>query len=103
MRFSEQNVRAPDENACTAGYNNVGFVCTALPTFLGPARALHMVSKVLWVVYFPRFTAGANFVGNCCTVRLHTTAIPDATTARKELHINNDLEVVHPLSGSSST
>ena len=34
---------------------------------------------------------------------LHTTTIPDATTARKELHINNDLEVVHPLSGSSST
>ena len=103
MRFREQNVRAPDENACTAGYNNVGFVCTALPTFLGPARALHMVSKVLWVVYFPRFTAGANFVGNCCTVRLHTTAIPDATTARKELHINNDLELVHPLSRSKST
>ena len=33
------------------------------------ARALHMVSKVLWVVSFPRCTAGPNSVWSC----LHTT------------------------------
>ena len=81
MRFSEQNVRAPNENACTAGYNNVGFVCTALPKFLGPARALHMVPKVLWVVYFPRFTAGPNVVGNCCTI---CTPLPSRTQQLQE-------------------
>ena len=43
-----------------AQHNNVGSVRTALP--LRHARALHMVSKVLWVVPFPRCTAGPNIV-----------------------------------------
>ena len=45
----------------------------------GHARAWHIVSKVLWVVSFPRCTAGPNIVGSCC-IRLHTTANTDATT-----------------------
>ena len=45
----------------------------------GHARALHMVSKDLWVVSFPRCSAGPNIVGNCC-VRLHTTTNTNATT-----------------------
>ena len=32
----------------------------------GHAPALHMVSKVFWVVSFPRCTAGPNIVGSCC-------------------------------------
>ena len=36
----------------------------------GHARALHMVSKVVWVVSFLRCTAGPNIVGSCC-IRLH--------------------------------
>ena len=36
----------------------------------GHARSLHMVSKVLWVVSFPRCTAGPNIVGSCY-IRLH--------------------------------
>ena len=46
---------------------------------LGHARALHMVCKVLWVVSFPRCTAGPNIVGSCC-IRLHTTAKTYTTT-----------------------
>ena len=80
----------------------VGSVCTALPTFLGPRKrithglqsfmgcilsTIHCRSQLCW-----------EFL-HC----LHTTTIPDVTTARKEIHINNDLEVVHPLIGSSST
>ena len=42
------------------------------------ARALHLVSKVLWVVSLPRCTTGFNIVG-CCCIRLHAT---DATTPR---------------------
>ena len=45
--------------------------------FRGDARALHLVSKVLWVISFPRGTAGPNVVGRCC-IRLHTTANTDA-------------------------
>ena len=45
----------------------------------GHASAWHMVSKVLWVVSFPRCTAAPNIVGSCC-IRLHTTANTDATT-----------------------
>ena len=37
------------------------------------ARALRIVYKDLWVVSFPRRTAGPNIVGNCC-IHLHTTA-----------------------------
>ena len=32
----------------------------------GRARSLRMVYKDLWVVSFPRCTAGPNIVGNCC-------------------------------------
>ena len=45
----------------------------------GHARSLRMVYKDLWVVSFPRCTAGPNIVGSCC-IRLHTTANTDATT-----------------------
>ena len=43
----------------------------------GHAHELHMVYKVLWVVSFPRCTAGPNIVGSC-RIRLHTTANTDA-------------------------
>jgi len=43
------------------------------------ARSLRMVYKDLWVVSFPRCTAGPNIVGSCC-IRLHTTANMHATT-----------------------
>ena len=39
----------------------------------GRARSLRNVYKDLWVVSFPRCTAGPNIVGSCC-IRLHTTA-----------------------------
>ena len=39
----------------------------------GRARSLRMVYKDLWVVSFPRCTAGPNIIGSCC-IRLHTTA-----------------------------
>ena len=45
----------------------------------GHACALHLVSKVLWVVSFPRCTACPNIVRSCC-IRLHITANIDATT-----------------------
>ena len=46
----------------------------------GHARSLRMVYKDLWVVSFPRCTAGPNIVGSCC-ISLHNTANTDATTA----------------------
>ena len=46
----------------------------------GHARSLRMVYKDLWVVSFPRRTAGPNIVGSCC-IRLHTTANTHATTS----------------------
>ena len=39
----------------------------------GHARALHMISKVLGDVSFPRCTAGPNIVGSCW-IRLYSTA-----------------------------
>ena len=45
----------------------------------GHARALYMVSKVLWVVSIPRCTARLNIVGSCCN-RMHTSANTNATT-----------------------
>ena len=45
----------------------------------GHARSLRMVSKVLWVVSFPGYTAGPNIVGSCCT-HLHSTANTHTTT-----------------------
>ena len=45
----------------------------------GRARSLRMVYKDLWVVSFPRCTAGPNIVRSCC-IRLHTTANTHATT-----------------------
>ena len=44
----------------------------------GHARWLRMVYKDLWVVSFPRCTAGPNIVGSCC-IRLQTTANTRAT------------------------
>ena len=51
----------------------------ALPTLLGPARSLRMDYKDLWVVFFPRRTAGPKLVGTYC-IRLHTTANTHSTT-----------------------
>ena len=45
----------------------------------GHARSLRIDYKDLWVVFFPRCTAGPNIVGSCY-IRLHTTANMDATT-----------------------
>ena len=45
----------------------------------GHARSLRMNYKDLWVVFFPRYTAGPKLVGSCC-IRLHTTANTQATT-----------------------
>ena len=45
----------------------------------GHARSLRMDYKDLWVVLFPRCTAGPKLVGSCC-IRLHTTANTNATT-----------------------
>ena len=45
----------------------------------GHPRSLRMVYQDVWVVSFPRCTAGPNIVGSCC-IRLHTTANPHATT-----------------------
>ena len=45
----------------------------------GHARSLRMVYKDLWVVSFPRCTAGPNIVGSCC-IRSHTTANTHVTT-----------------------
>ena len=42
----------------------------------GHAPALHMISKVLWIVSFPQWTAGPNIVENCCTV---CTPLPTQT------------------------
>ena len=47
--------------------------------YWGHACALHLVSKVLWVVSFPRCTACPNIVRSCC-ICLHITANIDATT-----------------------
>ena len=38
----------------------------------GHARRLHMIFKVLWVVCYPRCTAGPNIVGSCY-IRVHST------------------------------
>ena len=59
--------------------NNVGSICAALLHCWRYARAIHMVTKVLWVVSFPRCTAGPNVVRSCCT-RLQNNANTDATT-----------------------
>ena len=45
----------------------------------GHARSLRIVYKEVWVVSFPRCTAGPNIVGSCC-IRLQTTANTHATT-----------------------
>ena len=39
----------------------------------GHSRSLRMIYKDLWVVSFPRCTAGPNIVESCC-IRLHTAA-----------------------------
>ena len=49
------------------------------PHCWGHARSLCMDYKDLWVVFFPRCTAGPNIVWSCC-IRLHTTANTHATT-----------------------
>ena len=47
--------------------------------YWGHACALHLVSKVLWVVSFPRCTACPSIVRSCC-ICLHITANMDAIT-----------------------
>ena len=50
------------------------------PTFsLSQARVLHMVSKVLRVVSFPRYTAGPIINNGSCYIRLHINANTDVT------------------------
>ena len=44
----------------------------------GHARSFRVVYKDLWVVSFPRCTAGPNIVGSCC-IRLHTPVNTHAT------------------------
>ena len=46
---------------------------------VGVTHAHYAFYKDLWVVSFPRCTAGPNIVGSCC-IRLHTTANTRATT-----------------------
>ena len=47
----------------------------------GHGRLLRMVYNGLWVVSFPRCTAGPNIVGSCC-ISLHTTTnIPNIVGA----------------------
>ena len=50
----------------------------------GHARSLRMVYNDLWVVSFPRCTAGPNIVVSCC-IRLHTTADTHATMFARSL------------------
>ena len=47
----------------------------------GHARSLRMDYRDLWVVFFPRCTAGPKLAGSCC-FRLHTTANTHATMLR---------------------
>ena len=58
--------------------NNVGSLAQLFQHCWGHSRPLHMVSKVLGVVSFPRCTASPNIVGSCY-FRLPTTANTDAT------------------------
>ena len=60
----------------------------------GHARSLRMDYKDLWVVFFPRCTAGPKPVGSCC-IRLHTTANAYATTSN--IVGATMLEVVAPV------
>ena len=46
-----------------------------------------MVYKDLWVVSFPRCTAGSNIVRSCC-IRLHTIANTHAALESKGLYFN---------------
>ena len=59
--------------------NNVGSVCTTLPSLLGPRTLITHGLQDLWVVFFPRCTLGPKLVGSCC-IRLHTNANTQATT-----------------------
>ena len=60
----------------------------------GYARSLRMVYKDLWVVSFPRCTAGPNIVGSCC-IRLHTTANTDVTATK--IHAQQCWEFLRPF------
>ena len=66
--------------------NSQHFFCLLLKPFAqlfqhcwGHLRALQMVSKVLWLVSFPRCTAGPDIVESFFD-RFHSTANTDATT-----------------------
>ena len=59
--------------------NSVGSVSTTLQTLLGPLTRITHVYKVLWVVFFPRCTAGPNIVWSCCICFL-SIVNTDATT-----------------------
>ena len=62
----------------------------------GHARSLRMVYKDLWIVSFPRCSAGPNIVGNCC-IRLHTTANTLPTLLAQQCW-----ELLRPFAGSLS-
>ena len=102
--------------SCCASLQRVKLLSQQLPTFVffprdhrsldplaqlfqrcwGHARALHKVSKVLWVVSFPQCTVGLNIVGSCC-IRFHTTANTNATTPISQ----KCWELLRPFAGSS--
>ena len=48
----------------------------------GNARSLHVVFKVLCVVFFPKCSAGPNIIVGKCCIRLHTTANTDANNSQ---------------------
>ena len=58
--------------------NNVGSFAQLFQHCWVRSRALRMVSKVVCVVSFPRYTASSNMIGSCC-FHLHNTANTDAT------------------------
>ena len=59
---------------------HVASFCKTLSNiFLSQARALHMASKVLRVVSFPRYTVGPIIIGSCY-IRLHINVNTDVTT-----------------------
>ena len=61
--------------------NNVGSVCTALPTLLEPRTLItHGLQRLMGCI-IPRCTAGTNIVGSCC-IRVQTTANTHATCVR---------------------
>ena len=61
------------------------------------AGALHLVSKVLWVLSFPRCTAGSFTVGSCC-IRLY--ALPTRTQQLPALLAQHYWDLLYPFARS---